>query len=177
MTRFSALLLALCFSATGCLLSESGRCDFGANPKEHACRAPVEEPPTVSDDASITAPDAESRPGCAPALGYATSGVVATGTSLSRGSCGGSGAESWYVFTARESANYTFETTDADFDTVLYVLRGECGGAEIACDDDGGSGTSSQVSVDLVRSERVTVVVDAYATSGGGDYRLRVTFR
>jgi hypothetical protein len=94
--------------------------------------------------------------------------------SRSSGSCGGGGAEDRFIYTAQRSGPHTFETTDASFDTVLYVLRGECGGPEIGCDDDGGEGTESRVTVDLRASERVTVVVDAYGSTGGGTYILRV---
>jgi hypothetical protein len=172
MARFSyvvAFAAACIFPTSGCLLQEHGECGEGSNPKEHACLARIYEPVFTGDDSGMGGPSCG-----APSIVGGTSGNVREGLSRSRGSCGGGGAENQFIYTASWSGPHTFETTDASFDTVLYVLRGECGGPEIGCDDDGGDGTQSRVTVDLRASERVTVVVDAYGSTGGGTYILRV---
>ncbi len=175
MTRFTRTPAALAVLAilltSGCLLRETGDCPEGSNPKEHACRAPARYyPPSAEDDAGTIAPPSS----CGPALDGDVDSYLPSGASRLRGSCGGDGPESSFVYTARRSGLYTFETLGADFDTVLYVLSGPCTGSELACDDDSGGGTASRVTVDLRASERVTVVVDAYGSSGGGIYRLQV---
>jgi hypothetical protein len=76
------------------------------------------------------------------------------------GTCGGAGApDREYLFTAPADGTYTFDTQGSPLDTVLYVLDGECAGAELGCNDDG-DGSQSAVGVDLVDGQTVTVVVD-----------------
>ncbi|MEO0606066.1 MAG: hypothetical protein AAF211_31850, partial [Myxococcota bacterium] len=70
-----------------------------------------------------------------------------------------------WEFTAPEDGDYTFDTLGAFFDTVLYVLD-DCGGTELACNDDT-SGSGSEVTVPLTAGQTVVVVVDGFAGSTG----------
>lgn len=85
------------------------------------------------------------------------------------GSCGGGGAPEYtWTFTAPMDGDYIFDTFQSTFDTVLYVLDGECAGEEIACDDDGlAASNQSLTSVSLLADQTVTVVVDAFGLTGG----------
>lgn len=89
------------------------------------------------------------------------------------GSCGGAGGpDREFVFTAPAAGTYTFDTRGSALDTVLYVLDGECMGAELGCNDDG-DGPQSALAVDLEDGQTVTVVVDGDA-AGGLPFNLRV---
>ena len=91
------------------------------------------------------------------------------------GSCGGSGgADLAFAWTAPADGSYTFDSFGSTYDTVLYVLDGDCEGTELACDDDT-SGTQSQVVVDLVADQTVTVVLDGFSSFSTGDYVLNIT--
>jgi len=67
-----------------------------------------------------------------------------------------------YTFTAPIDGEYTFDTFGSSFDTVLAVLDGTCGGAELACNHDatGSDVGESGVVVPLVAGQTVTVVVE-----------------
>jgi hypothetical protein len=124
-------------------------------------------------DAAV-ADDAPSET-CAVALTSTITGQIFSDIpSLSIGSCGGSGSENWYLFRAAADGVHTFYTTGTDFDTVVYVLSEPCGGAELGCDDDGGNGSDSRVTVTLRAGQTVTVVVDGYSSNDYGSYRLQV---
>lgn len=83
------------------------------------------------------------------------------------GTCGGDGApELGFLFTAPAADTYTFDTHGSQLHTVLYVLDGECGGSQLACDDDG-DGHQSALAVDLAAGQTVTVVVDSEDATGG----------
>ncbi len=80
-----------------------------------------------------------------------------------------------HLFTAPSAARYRFDTRGSALDTVLYVLDGtDCGGTELACNDDIGGGTlASSLTVDLEAGQEVVVVVDAWHR-GAGSYVLNV---
>ena len=91
------------------------------------------------------------------------------------GPCGGGGApDHAYTLVAPEDGYYVFDTFGSSFDTVLYVLDGDCGGSSLACNDDT-TGTQSEVSVQLTAGETITIVVDSFGLAGG-NYVLNGTF-
>ncbi len=85
------------------------------------------------------------------------------------GTCGGSGAESSYSWTAPASGRYSFDTVGAHQDTVLYALAGACDGEELACSDDipGLGGGRSGFSLDVVVGDVLVIVVDSHSSSVG----------
>jgi hypothetical protein len=102
-----------------------------------------------------------------PGLPHTLFGNTFTQTDDFEGSCGGDGApELGFLFTAPVADTYTFDTHGSRLHTVLYVLDGECGGSQIACNDDG-DGPQSALAVDLAAGQLVTVVVDGEDASGG----------
>jgi len=81
-------------------------------------------------------------------------------------SCGGDGyQDAAYLFTAPEDGTYSFDTFGSNFESVLYVLDGTCGGPNLGCAQDG-------LLVDLVAGQTVTVVVDGLF--GPGAFELHV---
>jgi hypothetical protein len=135
--------------ASACGVGES--CEMGACARapEDPCDAPV-----------------EGQPG--------RSAGVTDGESASAGSCGGAGAEQVVRFTAPSTGLWAIDTEGASFDTVVYV-RATCGDVdtELACDDDGGTGTASAVRVDLNAGDTVFIFVDGYAENGA--WSLNIT--
>ena len=85
------------------------------------------------------------------------------------GSCGGNGAPDLaYTLVAPSDGFYVFDTAGSSFDTVLYVLDGDCTGMELGCSDDAdGLGSQSEVGVVLAQDQVVTVVVDSFGVAGG----------
>jgi hypothetical protein len=84
-------------------------------------------------------------------------------------SCGFSNApEDALTWTAPADGTYTIDTNGSTFDTILHVLDGDdCFGASLGCNDDGGAGTQSLLTVDLVAGQIVTIVVDGYSANSG----------
>lgn len=99
------------------------------------------------------------------------SGTTAAAASSLYGSCGGSGPEKTYSFTAPAGGTYRFSTSSAG-DTVLFVRNGTCMGSELACNDDNGTSLDSTVNVALAQNQTVVIVVDSFA--GGAPYTLSV---
>ena len=60
-------------------------------------------------------------------------------------------------------------------DTLLYVLDGHCGGAELDCDDDSLSNGASSVTVLLEANQTVVIVVDGYSDTDFGSYTLNIS--
>lgn len=79
------------------------------------------------------------------------------------------------TFTAPQDGIYSFDTEGSDFDTVLYLLDGTCGGPELACNDDepGVFGGHSALTVPLAAGQAITAVVEGYL-GDVGDVALTV---
>jgi hypothetical protein len=71
------------------------------------------------------------------------------------------GGEAGFLFTAPADGAYTFDTLGSSYDTVLTLLEvGICG--VLACDDDGGGGSLSQIAAYLAAGQTVLVIVDGF---------------
>jgi len=84
-----------------------------------------------------------------------------------------SGGDRSFEFTAPAAGTYTFSSAGSDYDTVLYLLD-TCGGTELACDDDGGPSTQSELSYTFTAGQTVVVVLDGYSSSSTGNFELVV---
>lgn len=85
-------------------------------------------------------------------------------------SCGSSDeGDRALAFTAPQDGIYRFDTAGSDFDTVLYVLDGSCGGPELACNDDEPDtvGGHSALTVPLVAGQDVTAIVEGFLGETG----------
>jgi hypothetical protein len=87
-----------------------------------------------------------------------------------------SGPEWIYVITPSTTRSVTFATAGTSYDTVLYVRSSPCAtGTEIACDDDGGSGVDSRLTVSLTGGSTYYLFMDGYSTSYYGPFTLTVS--
>ena len=113
-------------------------------------------------------------------LGTATGDALATGSNTgtgddSSGSCiGGSLAEDVaFRWEAPDDNCYIVDTEDSDYDTSLYIWT-DCGGTEVDCDDDGGSGTTSMIEFCASAGDQYIIVVDGYSSTSVGNYSLDI---
>lgn len=74
-------------------------------------------------------------------------------------------------WTPPADGTYTIDTFGSSYDTSLYVYD-QCGGAQIACNDDSG-GLQSQVQVTVTGGIPLIVVVDGYS-AGSGAFVLNI---
>jgi hypothetical protein len=88
--------------------------------------------------------------------------------------CGGGGGEDKvYQFTAPVDGWYAFDTFGSTFDTTLSAFT-ECGGAQLACNDDAAGTLQSRISLGLEAGQSVLLVVDSYAGDVGA-FTLNIT--
>ncbi len=81
-------------------------------------------------------------------------------------SCGAGNANDEVIaFTAPLAAQYTFNTDGSNYDTVM-ALFSDCA-TQLACDDDSGVGTQSQIVRNLAAGEVVLILVDGFNGSTG----------
>jgi len=103
-------------------------------------------------------------------------GETATAGADYDGGCGSSGGKDrTFYLHLRGDADVTLATEGSAFDTVLYVRSGTCAdGAEVECDDDGGSGNDSLIERMLTAGDYF-IIVDGFRSSASGDFTLTVT--
>lgn len=124
--------------------------------------------PAACIDASSLAPPAAGSP--------ATATVDRTDlTAELTGSCGGNGEEMIFELVADADADLVITAGggEEDYDTVLYVLSGQCGeaGTEVACNDDDDNeppvgNLGSRVDISVTAGTTYYIVVDAYSAAG-----------
>jgi hypothetical protein len=85
----------------------------------------------------------------------------------SSGSCGGDGSpDAAYQWDVPYDGFFVLDTQGSDFDTLLYLLD-DCGGNELACNDNAEGSVSSRVVAPFAMGDRVVVVVDGNAGENG----------
>jgi hypothetical protein len=90
-------------------------------------------------------------------------------------SCGGLASNDVsYTWTAPFEATFSFDTFGSAFDTVVYVLDGNCTGPEIACSNDTLAGTTSSTIAHLAAGEDAVIVVDGNGAEGNFDLNVSV---
>ncbi len=85
----------------------------------------------------------------------------------------------WYRFTAPAAGVFSLDTNGSTFDTILSVFAGSaCPAATaVACDDDGGAGSASAVSMNVQAGQTYMIRVGGYSTTTPfGDGTLNVNF-
>lgn len=84
----------------------------------------------------------------------------------------------WYRFVPCGHGTISLDTNGSDYDTVLSVYFGACGGAvEIACDDDAGIGTNSQLSaVPVMAGVTYLIKISDYNMPDGGTLDFNFTY-
>lgn len=94
-------------------------------------------------------------------------GTTIDGTFQFGSPCGGENApERTILFIPPFDGEYWLSTVGSDFDTVLYVHDGECGGPLIECNDDS-NGLHSELLLELEGGRPYTVVVDGFGEQAG----------
>jgi len=106
----------------------------------------------------------------------ATGSTVGAASEQSLESCGSGGLaapEVVYRWTAPASGTYVVDSAGSQFDTILVVRDGDCNGRELACDDDGGSGVTSRLTVTLSAGQTIAIIVDGFE-NGSGAFGLNI---
>lgn len=160
-----------CARGARCDVEALQRCDEERSTAVMAC-------PEIDEEASARASQIEAEcragtPGTCPDLMASGSGVLATGSTTGQGadlvgSCGGDrAADLAFTWTAPSAGTWRIDTYGSDFDTVLYALT-DCGGTELACNDDGETGFQSEIVLELAAGQTVVLVVDGFGSDTGG---------
>jgi hypothetical protein len=94
--------------------------------------------------------------------------------------CYGEAFDYIYQWTAPQAATFQFDTIGSSVtheDTVISVLDGDCGGEELACNDDivTGQDRDAKVEVDLAQDQVVIIVVDGWSGDINGDFVLNIS--
>lgn len=88
--------------------------------------------------------------------------------------CGGDQApDQGFVFYPPVTGTYRIDTFGSNYDTMLHVFDGYCGGGALACDDDTDFDTTSEIFIELSNANVYTIVVDGWGSSAG-DYQLNL---
>ncbi|MFW6052005.1 MAG: hypothetical protein ACODAU_12585 [Myxococcota bacterium] len=171
-----------CYGSTGCDEEALADCDSEAFDALAECPVPTAEAMEAFQtelQACLTdTPPAEQCPD--DSAGSVTGAPALTGSTEGSdddlsGSCGGDGeADEALEWVAPQSGIVTIDTFGSEFDTVLYVLEGTCGGTELACNDDT-SGFQSQVTIEVTQGETYVIVVDAWGFEEG-DFQLNILY-
>jgi len=112
-------------------------------------------------------------------IGSATGVAVVTGSTSGTlddidGSCGSSGGQDYVLFwEAPEDGCYEITTDGSSFDTLLLIYHG-CEGTEIACNDDGGEGLRSRLTLTAEAGDIYFLVVDGYSSFSSGAFTLNI---
>ena len=114
-------------------------------------------------------------------LGTSYGSAVASGssagadTSLSP-SCAAGSRDVIFAWTVPSAGVWTIDTNGSSYDTVLSVWQAidYCTPIEVACDDDSGSGTRSQIAVRGSGGERAYIAISGYS-GNTGTYVLNIT--
>jgi hypothetical protein len=110
--------------------------------------------------------------------GIEVTGTTSTASDLAQPSCGQSSSVSpdrIHRWTPTRTASYTLTTDGSSFDTVLAVYPDCDGVPDIHCDDDGGAGSQSSITLDAQAFESYYVLVSGYKTDAKGNYSLNVS--
>ncbi|PRP92107.1 hypothetical protein ENSA5_51470 [Enhygromyxa salina] len=101
------------------------------------------------------------------------------GSTLGKGNgfesfCGGEIAgDDAYLFVPPVSGEYVIDMYGSDYDTMLHVFEGECGGPIVECNDDSFDSVESELLVYLEAGQIYTIVADGFGGSEG-NYQLNL---
>ena len=127
-------------------------------------------------------PAAPANDNCSGAITVSAGSPAATGTNAAATTgtgesptCATASKGVWYNFTAGSAGGYTFNTEgSAQADTVL-ALYTACGGTQLACDDDSGTGNLSALTATLTAGQNIKVMLASWsATATGGGFTLNI---
>ncbi len=112
---------------------------------------------------------------------YCTVGANATvGEPQESCEVGGVGVSNsvWYRFTACGDGTISLDTNGSNYDTVLSIFTGSCGAAvQLACDDDSGTGSNSQLTnVPVTRGTQYLIKIADYGGPNGGTLVFHLSY-
>ena len=128
-------------------------------------------------------PACATEPACCPtgnlmsSLGMSVASGTLTGASGNLGGCSAAGPEMTYSWVAPHTGGFIFDTEGSPIDTVISLREATCGGDNLGCDDDGGTGNTSKVVIDLTGGDTLVVVVDSYGMGGAFSLNIHETER
>ncbi len=137
---------------------------------------------TLSASWVASGPTVPANDNCSGAITVSAGSPAATGTNAAattstgeNPTCAAASKGIWYNFTAARAGSYTFNTEgSAQIDTVLTLYSG-CGGTQLACDDDSGTGNLSALTTTLTAGQNIKVMIASYgATATGGGFVLNI---
>lgn len=160
-------------AGTTYLIEVTSYCDSPGGALRFNVGEGVEPPPPPINDA-CTSPIAITETSFTDDRSVASATSDPTDPSLTCG-CEANGASVWYQFTAPVSAPVHVSTVGSDYDTVLAVFTGACGGLEPAapCNDDA-SGVQSEVQFDATAGTVYLIEVTSYCGGQAGQLHLAV---
>jgi hypothetical protein len=84
--------------------------------------------------------------------------------------------EQLFQWTPTKSGTATIDTCDpnTDYDTVLYLRKGDCFGPDLACNDDSDACPGSRITPTVAAGETYVIIVDG-AFGESGNFTLTVT--
>lgn len=123
----------------------------------------VEPPPNDECESGIIVEDNST---------FTASTHGATGTDLSNCSINDT-LDVWHNYTPSFSGEVTISTEASGFDTTLSIFDA-CGGTELACDDDSGSGLTSRIVIFMTAGQTYQIRIAGY-NGGKGNYVLTVS--
>jgi hypothetical protein len=159
-------------------IAEDGDCD-GVTLEDGDCDDGDPTSTTTATDA-----DCDGECDAGPFCGYEDLGTeygasVDTGSTAGAadeysGSCGSvGGSDADYLWTAPFTGTWIIKTEGSGFDTVLRIFD-PVTTDELECNDDGGAGLTSLITMDLTEGEAILIVVDGFAASSSGTYVLDI---
>lgn len=87
------------------------------------------------------------------------------------------GPEVVYRWRPNTDHTYCLSTEGSDFDTVLHVRAEACAerASQVACNDDGGRGSTSKLGLTTEPDTTYYVIVDSYSSREIGRYQLQIS--
>ncbi len=111
-----------------------------------------------------------------PAAGGVVTGTT-FGLSAAASQCGygtETAPEAVFAWTPNTTGYATIDACGSDFDTVMYLRVGSCGGTEDGCNDDGSCGVTSLLTPYVFAGTTYFIFLDGYY-GNSGDFTLTVT--
>jgi hypothetical protein len=82
----------------------------------------------------------------------------------------------WFDFTAGPSGgSYIFDTEGSSQTDTVLALYDACGGTQLACDDDTGTGNLSTLQVNLGAHQNIRIMIATWGGATAGGYNLNIT--
>jgi hypothetical protein len=136
--------------------------------------APYDAPADAPGEADATPIDAgpPTLP-CVVGMALPLGSPAATGSTTdrsdtARGTCvSGTGNDIAFEWVAPYDDWYSIDTFGSSFDTVLYLRDAACDGPELACSDNAGGTTQSEIIRQFTKGRRVAIYVDGKANDKG----------